>query len=74
MNSTDVSHKLSYKQRLQYELIDIDHDLKRLAHVYPQSQPIVDRIRDMLGRCVHLMDGVDTREFCSGFANDGGLE
>jgi len=66
-----LTTKLTYKQRLQYELIDIDDDLKRFAHVYPQSQCIVDRIRDMLGRCVHLMDGVDTLDFCSPFTNGG---
>ena len=70
-SSTDSCRKLSYKQRLQYELIDIDQDLQRFVLLYPQAQPITDRIRDMVGRCVHFMDGVDTQEFCSGFGGRG---
>jgi hypothetical protein len=64
--TTDSCKPLTYKQRLQYEIIGIDKDLEKLANqTNPQAKSIVNRIRDTLGRCTHIMDGVDTQEFCN---------
>ena len=70
--ATDACKPLSYKERLQYEIIDISDDLERLTKRsphHPQTEFLVDRIRDTLGKCVHLLDSVDTQEFC----NQGGI-
>ena len=73
MSSNTESHtKLSYKQKLQPELIDISHDLERFKHIGPQAESLVRRIQDTIGRCIHLMDGADVRELCCGSAGDGG--
>jgi hypothetical protein len=56
---------LTPKQRIQYEIIDIDDDLWKLAHKHPSSKPTISRIRNVLGLVVHLLDGCDVREFCS---------
>lgn len=66
---TDAGTTINYKQRLQYELIDIDRDLERFVEIHPSAEAIVFRIRDILGRCSHIIDGTDALEFC----NDGGL-
>ena len=69
---TESFTKLSYKQKLQYELIDISDDLDLFKQIGPQAEPLVRRIHDTIGRCIHLMDGADVRELCCGSAGDGG--
>jgi hypothetical protein len=64
MSSITESYiKLSYRQKLQYELIDISDDLERFKQIGPQAEPLVRRIQDTIGRCIHLLDGADVREF-----------
>jgi hypothetical protein len=63
------------RQRLQLEIVDVDSELERLTILllllHPDIAPIIDRARDLLGRCSHLIygdgddgGGVDLTEFC----------
>ena len=67
---TSITQQLTHKQRLQYEIIDIDQDLNRFASSHPMARGLTDRIRNTLGRCTHIMDGCDVAEFCNPY-NDG---
>ncbi|HEX6253811.1 MAG TPA: hypothetical protein VFZ55_06290 [Nitrososphaera sp.] len=55
---------LSPKQKLQIEIINLDNDLEQLALRAPSIKSLVDKIRDTLGRIVHLADGADVRQLC----------
>jgi len=57
---------LSPKQKLQLEIIMIDEYLEQLGDKYPESRPTIDHLRDVLGRIMHLTEGVDVRELCEG--------
>ena len=70
----DSDTKLRYKQKLQYELIDISDDLERLKQKGPQAESLVRRIQDTIGRCIHLTDGADVRELCCGSSDDRGAK
>jgi hypothetical protein len=64
LSNTYSYTELTYKQRLQYELIDIIDDLGRFKLLGPQTESLMRRIQDTIGRCIQLMDGADVRELC----------
>jgi hypothetical protein len=65
--------RLTQKERIQLEIIDVDHDLQQLARRDPATRSMVDRIRDALANIVFLVDDVDVREF-TGLRCERGLE
>lgn len=62
-----MESSLQYKRRvcrLQFEIIDADAELERIAILYPDTRQTIDRARDLLGRYSHDIHGVDIIEFC----------
>jgi hypothetical protein len=65
MNLTDQR-----KRCLQFQIIELDTELKNVCRLYPKTKPTVDVARDLLGRFSHSISGVaDVREYCDNLAN-----
>jgi hypothetical protein len=65
MDSSSQRKGRMQRLRLQFEIIDVDSQLEHIARLYTDTIQTIDRVRDLLGRYSHMINGVDMARFCS---------